>query len=371
MRFKLAILNVLAKSPEGRATFDEVRRGVRLIIASGDQSEQLKRFAEFGDIDIFQSGLVLRDDSGLEITDAGLSLLHSLGSSSEPSLEFSSAPAPQPLDNLSGMDERLKTFDLELAMPGNDAQDNERRSIEIETPDPTSKIGAFDLPASANSKSRDRGQRSFGLASLAALIAAKQQSIFDNARRYLAQRAWHASNGKNGRLVRNTGGAAFAVLSLVLVIACVVAAIAFGQIQSLKSDVAALRRELLPVKERVTKLEQIEKEKRDLDEAEETQTRADAEKNKPGEIHPAQSALNLSREEIQLIRDYIKPAPTAGAAAPAINVGDTVVGVMIPLPSQLTEKIPKLLGGKFTTRNGAIIIAKRDSRQADAVLAPN
>jgi hypothetical protein len=152
VRFKLAILNVLAKSPGGRATFDEVRRGVRLIIASGDQSEQLKRFSEFGDIDIFQSGLVLRDDAGLEITDAGLSLLHSLGGSSGPSLDFSSAPAPQPLDDHSGMDERLKTFDLELAMPGNDAQDDERRSIEIETPDPTSKIGAFDLPASVNSK---------------------------------------------------------------------------------------------------------------------------------------------------------------------------------------------------------------------------
>jgi hypothetical protein len=44
---------------------------------------------------------------------------------------------------------------------------------------------------------------------------------------------------------------------------------------------------------------------------------------------------------------------------------------MIPLPSQLTDKVPKLVGGKFTTRNGVIIIVKRDSRQADAVLAPN
>jgi hypothetical protein len=368
----LAILNVLAKSPGGRATFDEVRRGVRVIIASGDQSEQLKRFSEFGDIDIFQSGLVLRDDAGLEITDAGLSLLHSLGSSSEPSLEFSSAPAPQPVDDLSDTDERLKTFDLELAMPGNDAHDDERRTAIIGTSNSAPEIGAVDPPAGSRSGSRDRDRKSFGLASLAAVIAAKQKSILGIARRYLAQRDWHASNGKNKRLVRNTGGAAFAVLSLVLVIACVVAAIAFGQIQSLKSDVAALRRELLPVRERITRLEQIEKERRDLDEPEETQTRADAEKNKPGaEIHPAQSTLNLSREEIQLVRDYIKPAPTAGTAAPAINVGDPVVGIMIPLPSQLTEKIPKLLGGKFTTRNGAIIIAKRDSRQADAVLAPN
>jgi hypothetical protein len=43
----------------------------------------------------------------------------------------------------------------------------------------------------------------------------------------------------------------------------------------------------------------------------------------------------------------------------------------IPLPSPLTDKIPKLLGGRFTIRNGAIVILKRDSHQADAVLLPN
>jgi hypothetical protein len=373
----------LAKCPGGRATFDEVRRGVRGIIASGEQSEQLKRFSEFGDIDIFQSGLVLRDDAGLEITDAGLSLLHSLGSSREPSLESSSAPAPQPLDNLSSLEERLETFDLELGMSRNDdggnhhnlhpsARDEESRTVAIESPDPASKIGAFDLPASAHSKSRQRGRKSFELASLIAFIAAKQQSILDIGRRYFAQRTPQAPSGKNERLVRSAGGAAFAVLSLVFVIACVVAAIAFGQIQSLKSDVAALRRELLPVKERVTRLEQAEKEKRDLDQQEEAQIKSAAEKNNAGgENRTNQAGLNLSREEIQLIRDYIKPTPTTGAAAPAINVGDTVVGAMIPLPSPLTDKVPKLLGAKFTTRNGSIIIVRRDSRQADAVLGPN
>ena len=384
MRFKLAILNVLAKCPGGRATFDEVRRGVRGIIASGEQSEQLKRFSEFGDIDIFQSGLVLRDDAGLEITDAGLSLLHSLGSSREPSLEFSSAPAPQPLDNLQSMEERLETFDLELGMPRNEddggnhpnrhpsARDKESRTVAIEAPDPASKIGAFDPPASANSKSRQRGRKSFELAGLIAVIAAKQQSIFDMGRRYFAQQSSRASNASNERSIRTVGGAAFAFLSLVFVIACIVAAIAFGQIQSLKSDVAALRRELLPVKDRVTRLEQAEKEKRDLDQQEEAQNKSAIEKNNAGgENRTNQAGLNLSREEIQLIKDYIKPTPTTGAAAPAINVGDPVVGAMIPLPSPLTEKVPKLLGAKFTTRNGSIIIVRRDSRQADAVLGPN
>jgi hypothetical protein len=35
------------------------------------------------------------------------------------------------------------------------------------------------------------------------------------------------------------------------------------------------------------------------------------------------------------------------------------------------EKIPKLLGARFATRNGSIIILRRDSRQADAVLPPS
>ena len=384
MRFKLAILNVLAKRPGGHATLDEVRREVQVIFASGDQTEQLKRFSALGDIDIFQSGLVLRDDAGLQITDAGLSLLHSLESSGEPSLEFSSAPLSQPFDSPSSIEERLRTFDFEPRMPGNDAQDrdygnhhrsaqdDDRRTFPIEAPDPASNIGAFDLPQSANSKSRERGRKSFGLTSLIAFIAAKQQSIFGMGRRYFAQQTSRASNGGNERSVRGVGGAAFALLSLVAIIACIVAAIAFGQIQSLKSEVAALRRELLPVKERVARIEQAEKEKRDLDQQEEAQNRTDVEKNtSAGKIRSDQPGLNLSREEIQLIKDYVKPAPIVGAAAPAVNVGDPVEGAMIPLPAPLTDKVPKLLGGKFAIRNGAIIIVKRDSRRADAVLGPN
>jgi len=32
--------------------------------------------------------------------------------------------------------------------------------------------------------------------------------------------------------------------------------------------------------------------------------------------------------------------------------------------------LPKLLGARFAIRNGAIIIVRKDSQQADAVLAP-
>jgi hypothetical protein len=379
VRFKLAILNVLAKHPDGRATLDEVRRAVGTLMTSGGQTEQLKRFSALGDIDIFQSGLVLRDDVGLQITDAGLSLLHSLESSSGPPLNPASALASPPLGLTDDLIERLRTFDLELTAPGNNAHEGvydhqsvegeETRTAPTEAAYGTSRVSPVDLHESTNSRASERGQKLVNLDRLRAFFAAKKQSILEIGRRYLARQASAASNGRSERLTRNMGGAAFALLSVVLVIACVIIAIAFGQIQSLKSDIAALRRELLPAKERITRLELIEKAKRDLAQDEEAQKKSDTDKSKAGgEVRTDQTTLNLSREEIQLIKDYIKPAPSVGPAAPAINVGDPVGGAMIPLPSPLTEKIPKLLGARFTTRNGAIIIIKRDSHQADAVL---
>ena len=93
MAFQLAILNVLAKWPERRIALHDVRREVELIIASGDQAGQLELPSALGDVDIFQSGLVSRNDAGLQITEAGLSLLRSLETSRETSSAVIS-PAP-------------------------------------------------------------------------------------------------------------------------------------------------------------------------------------------------------------------------------------------------------------------------------------
>jgi len=91
----------------------------------------------------------------------------------------------------------------------------------------------------------------------------------------------------------------------------------------------------------------------------------------PRESRAEEAPLLLSREEIQLVRDYIKPAPVVGSSTTPINVGDPVTGPMIPFPSPVTEKVPKLLGARFTIRNGVIIIVRKDSGQADAVIRPN
>jgi hypothetical protein len=419
VNLKWVILNVLARRPARRVTFDEIRSEAASVTAGEDQTEQLQRFYALGDIDIFQSGFVSRDEAGLQITDAGLSLLRSLQTFNGTSLEVPSQvelASFKRLDDLIDKQRRLKIIELELsAAPGGDAHEDANtqvdRSVAIETPDADSKMGGVETPDASHTQiSEGTGQgnrnqpfldgsnreiligpldtgpqdassflrRSFGsrdqlpsrkssrLSSLFAFVGAKKS--LGLWRSHFVQ---GLPNEKTAPLAGKVGGAAFALLSVLVVITCVGAAIALGQVKSLKSDIAMLQRELLPLRERVAKLEQAEKLKRELDQRDEPNNQADPEKRRPGgEIRTEQVALTFSREEIQLIREYIKPAPVVGTAVPTINVGDPVTGGMIPLPSSLTDKIPKLVGARFAIRNGAIIIVKRDSRQADAVLPP-
>jgi len=103
-----------------------------------------------------------------------------------------------------------------------------------------------------------------------------------------------------------------------------------------------------------------DKAKRDANQEKESQIKSGVEKNRIGpDPRSDQAALNLTSEEVRLIRDFIKPAPVTGTPAPAINVGDMVSIATIPLPSPLMEKIPKLLGARFAIKNGAIIIVRK------------
>jgi hypothetical protein len=148
------------------------------------------------------------------------------------------------------------------------------------------------------------------------------------------------------------------------------AVIAVYQIKSLKAGIASLQRELVVIKNQAARLEAAES-KREADQND-NQSRAGTEKTDGSGQSQAASALSLSPDEIRAIREYIKPAPIAGEAiSPSISVGDHMTTeATIPVPSPLTDKVPKLLGARFTIRNGAIILIKRDSHQADAVLPP-
>ncbi|WP_271671426.1 hypothetical protein [Bradyrhizobium sp. CCBAU 51627] len=137
------------------------------------------------------------------------------------------------------------------------------------------------------------------------------------------------------------------------------------QAAALKAEVATLQREIIALKLHIARLDQIAS-------ANEVREKPSSETPKPPpENRPDQAGLTLSREEIQLIRDYIKPAPVAGAATEPIKVGDPVTGETIPFPSPITEKVRKLLGARFTIRSGVIVIIRNGSRQADVVIGPS
>ena len=136
------------------------------------------------------------------------------------------------------------------------------------------------------------------------------------------------------------------------------------QVKSLKSELTAVQRELLPLRERVARLDQVERSR-------EAAEKVSGQKNQSRENRAEEAPLLFSREEIQLIRDYIKPAPLVDSSTAPASVGDPVTGPTIPFPSALTEKISKLIGARFAIRNGVIIILKKDSRRADAVLGPS
>jgi hypothetical protein len=391
VQFKLAILTVLAARPNGRATLEGLRYEVQALTADADQATD----SALDDIDIFQSGLVTTEGDWLRITEAGRAALQAIQGQSEGQIDGQSEAAREPaaawqsmrmIDDLIGTEGRRKIFDLGLRgrdvdhdrtppeadddaaiRASQDADSDPPESITPPGPHPAEPHHAdapiFLLRDGSPHHASEREPR------LSSLIAARLTQARAIWRRHLEQ----DTNVKAGsRRAGNVSGAAIALLSLLVLVICAGAVVALTQIRSLKSEVATLQRELSPLRERAARADLLEKAKQNADQQKEAQIRSDVEKNRAGaESRTEQAALNLTQDEIRLIREFIKPAPATGTPAPAINVGDAVGGGTIPLPSPLMEKIPKLLGARFTTRNGSIIIVRRDSRQADAVLPPN
>jgi hypothetical protein len=75
--FQITVLKVLAGHPGGRASLADVRRAVAILISSGpDWTDRTKRLAaRVPGLDIFGQSLILWDNEGWQITDAGRALL--------------------------------------------------------------------------------------------------------------------------------------------------------------------------------------------------------------------------------------------------------------------------------------------------------
>jgi len=86
----------------------------------------------------------------------------------------------------------------------------------------------------------------------------------------------------------------------------------------------------------------------------------------------APQPITLTRDEIELIRSYIKMAPAPPEALPTISVGAVLpTAKLLPIPKPISDKVPALLDAKFTTdKNNAIIIVRADNNQVDLVIPP-
>ena len=452
MQFKFAMLEILARRPDGRASVTELWREWEEAAERQDTTEQL---SELESVDLLQSGLVFWQGDYLHITDAGRSVLRALEALGKPPTE-SSHPAQlqsvKAIDDLLGSELRMKIFDLGLRAPdeisGRELVEHEVKVEEAEPsstteavladeaeatdsdlpepdpgdadPDHAEQIGAapailpiaptfISRPASIGTPFREarrpttkpltalashfgrfsrilRGHLAEassniesasirtslrGLRSIPKPLAALTSHFGRFSRILRGHLAEGSSNIKTDRGPVGISGAVVAALTLVALLIGAGLFMGISQIKSLKLEVSALERQLAPLKKQAANASQSEK-RGDAEQKNQPPIPSSAETGKtPSENRPTPTGLVLSPDETRLIREYIKPAPFAGSAAPPINVGDPITMATIPLPSPVTDKIPKLLGGKFTIRTGAIVIVKRDSRQADAVLAPN
>jgi hypothetical protein len=174
------------------------------------------------------------------------------------------------------------------------------------------------------------------------------------------------------------GGILVAGLGLTSVVATVLAAMAFSQVEAVRADVSAAREEVMLAQEHATRLERrLEKALQDFDQrqakaSEQTQTNT-AQNNTGMENRAERPSFQLTQDEMKLIRSYIKASPVTSEVAATISVGEELRNTtLLPLPSQIATKSPRLAGGRFKIdRNGAIVISLRKSRQADAVIQPN
>ena len=381
---------------------DELRDEVALLIAEADEKiENPEQLAALDHIDVFQSGLVVSEGDSLRITENGWLLLRALGIATQDSPDPDFASTLQSLnliDELIGTEARLKIFDLkpisvrqntDLIPPHDKATVLEAPSVTSLASDPSVPAGSNDRPTEADRPTAISNEASAHdsdgeIASDAPAFLIRKfgselrgASPSSNLLSKLTQRMrqgigiWrrHLQQDQSPKQTRRSGAnierGLFALLSLFLIVSCAGAVAALMQVKSLKSELTVLQRDLLPLKERVARLDQIERSKEVPDKV------SDPKIQSSRESRAEEAPLLLSREEVQLIREYIKPAPGVGSSAAPVSVGDPITGPMIPFPSPLTEKVPKLLGARFAIRNGAIVIVRKDSRQADTVLGPN
>jgi hypothetical protein len=378
----LAILTALANRPNGRIAFAELDRQLKAHEHNGEIEDGIEQRVSAG-IKLIEAGLAVVDGDSLQITEAGRSLTEALPDHSLPP-----ANSLESIDDLIGAEVRSRIFNLALrgqtegfaGFQSPDARkagaDDASRHLTESGPVDMDACAVAPQPITSPASSAPRSTTAQRLTSREADRTSDggvwRARRFDAAARQFHRLAalWWGHLEKDQPKAPRVGqgasinGIVVALISLLVIVICAGAAIALRKIRSLQTEISSLQRELSPLKERLSRFDQAEKTRQTEEKAREERSKRTADNS------PQPAPLTLSREEVQLIRDYIKPAPGAGSS-PAPMVGDPIGGATIPFPSPVTEKVPKLLGARFAIRNGAILVVRRDSRQIDAVLGSN
>jgi hypothetical protein len=390
------MLEILASRPDGRGTFDDVLQE----IMSTKNHDGSKRFAELDNVDPLQAGLVLDQDGQLTITEAGRSVLRALEAFEKFAKETKKVRESQSLqgnDDLVGEEIRQKIFNLDLrdsmiAADASSTQECDAEELVDQTHDhpiapqehretePINEkahrapVGEPDSEAPAVPSFLKRAPLVVYQTPRSGSRTAKRPSLtVDKLKRFgrilRGHVEQHTPNVKFGSAGGGVVGLVLSILVVLVIVICVGAFIAINQIKSLKSEISGLEKHLLPLKNQA--LAEQQDKKSHTGQKVSPSIVDDAGKLSEGN-RPAPAPLVLSPDDVRLIKEYIKPAPfIGGAAVKPISVGDSVTLESIPLPTPLTERIPKLIGARFTIYNGAIIIMTRNSHQADAVLKSN
>lgn len=383
---KLAALIALAQRPNRRATLDELRHDMAEIKAD-EKFEKDSQLYSFDHIDAFESGLLVADRDSLVITENGCALLRALGilehDSSDDLDPLATLQALNLIDDLIGPEAHRKIFEGPSRLPD--------QNMSVVRPD-----ASLDQPMEATtqdvppveSQSASEADADKAPPAAPALLTGKFGSGFKGPpsrvgfrtrifalmkrggkawRNHLQQQPQPVLQQQpqpaTARSSANGGRIVFALLTLLVFVSAACAMIALVQVKNSSAEIAALQREL---RERLARLELLERGKQMAEKATGS-TRPSAVENRF--VEPP---LVLSREETLLIRDYIKPAPVPGGSTVSpIAVGDAVTGPTLPFPSAVTDKVPKLLGARFTIRNSWIVIVSKDGRRADAVIGQN
>lgn len=182
---------------------------------------------------------------------------------------------------------------------------------------------------------------------------------------------WHRAT-RQGALSKSAA-VGLAAIAIVLLLAGVELFLA-ERLRDLRDQTNQLQRQIASVEQRVGRLElQMEQQlSRRVPEAGQAPARPEGDAAPAVAARP-DSAIALTRTEIDIVREYIKLPPAAAGAAATMSIG-TAVGphLLVAFPGQITDRVPKLIGARFATdRNGAIVVVAAGSDRVGFIIPPS